>query len=63
MTRAWWTWLRVCACLLVGVFLIALGTALHSPHYDTHSVEMAVLITLGIEALLTTIGVFFGELA
>lgn len=53
-------WLLLCTFSLVAVISIATGVAVHNPeHYGSHSVLMAILITLGVEFILTTLGILF----
>lgn len=59
MSEDWEIWLTLCGAAFATVTLIASAVAIHSPHFDAHSVLFADVLTLGIEMLATTVVNFF----
>lgn len=53
MTRGWLIWITLCLGALLTTTIIASAAALHSPHHNGKSVAFCVLVTLGVEAVIT----------
>lgn len=55
--------LYVYAGVFVSVTLISSAVALHSKRFDGRSVDTSILITLGVLAAITTVGLFINLVA
>lgn len=56
--NAWVVWLIVAALVQLAQVTIGTAEAIHSSHYDGHSVLVGVLICTGVETILTAIFAF-----